>query len=216
MTPQPMPAQPTPVQPSASGSIILHAISKRYGDHVVLDGLGLVLPPASVTALTGPNGVGKTTVARLLLGLESPDAGTIDGLHGLRRSAVFQEDRLCAHLDAIANVRLVLARERLDTAEHELSLVGLEGDDASKPVRDLSGGQRRRVAIARALASNSDLVVLDEPFTGLDADTKPGVMAYVRERLIGRTAVLITHDASEVEFFGARVVRLRRGPGVVV
>jgi len=196
--------------------ITLHAISKRFGDHVVLDGIGLLLAPGSVTALTGPNGVGKTTVARLLLGLETPDAGTIDGLLGLRRSAVFQEDRLCAHLDAVANVRLVLDRERRDTAEQELALVGIEGEDATKPVRDLSGGQRRRVAIARALAAKSDLVILDEPFTGLDAETKPAVMAYVRERINGRTAVLISHDPGEVEFLGARVVRMRRGPGLVV
>jgi NitT/TauT family transport system ATP-binding protein len=197
-------------------AVTLNAVSKRYGDHVVLSGFGLVLEPGRVTALTGPNGIGKTTVARLLLGLEAPDAGTIDGLDGLRRSAVFQEDRLCAHLDAISNVRLVLDRERRAVAEEELALVGLEGEDASKPVRELSGGQRRRVAIARALAAPSDLVVLDEPFTGLDAETKPAVMAYVRERIAGRTAVLISHDPAEVKFFGARVVRLRQGPGLVV
>jgi NitT/TauT family transport system ATP-binding protein len=70
------------------------------------------------------------------------------------------------------------------------------------------------VAIARALAARADLVVLDEPFAGLDADTKPAVMEYVRERLAGRTAVLITHDRSEAEFLGARVVRLRHSPGL--
>lgn len=227
MTPHSDSSQPDasrPVSPRATTArqITLHAISKRYGAHVVLDGLGLVLEPGSVTALTGPNGVGKTTAARLLLGLEMPDAGTISGLHGLQRSAVFQEDRLCGHLDAVANVRLVLDRERRSgstaraAAKSELALVGIEGDDASKPVRDLSGGQRRRVAIARAMAARSDLVVLDEPFTGLDAETKPAVMAYVRERIAGRTAVLITHDPAEVEFFAARIVRLRQGPGLVV
>jgi NitT/TauT family transport system ATP-binding protein len=207
---------------SALTPVTLNAVTKRYGAHLVLDGLGLVLEQGTVTALTGPNGVGKTTVGRLLLGLESPDAGSVTGVQGLRRAAVFQEDRLCAHLDAVANVRLVLDRDRRPgptsraVAEQELALVGLEGDDASKPVRELSGGQRRRVAIARAMAARSDLVVLDEPFTGLDADTKPAVMAYVRERIAGRTAVLITHDPSEVEFFAARVVRLRQGPGLVV
>ncbi len=211
-----MTPQPTSPRATTASPITLRAVRKGFGDHLVIDGLGLVLEPGSVTALTGPNGVGKTTVARLLLGLESPDAGTVEGLHGLRRCAVFQEDRLCGHLDAVANVRLVLERERRDGAEQELALVGLERDDASKPVRDLSGGQRRRVAIARAMAATSDLVVLDEPFTGLDAETKPAVMAYVRERIAGRTTVLITHDPSEVEFFGARIVRLRHGPGLVV
>lgn len=196
--------------------VTLNAVTKRYGDHVVLDGLGLVFEPETMTALTGPNGIGKTTVARLLLGLETPDAGSVTGVQGLRRSAVFQEDRLCGHLDAVANVRLVLDRERRASAVEELALVGIAGEDASKPVRELSGGQRRRVAIARAMAVRSDLVVLDEPFTGLDAETKPAVMAYVRERIAGRTAVLITHDPAEVEFFAARIVRLRQGPGLVV
>lgn len=194
--------------------ITLRSVTKRYGSHTVLDGVGLVLEPGTVTALTGPNGVGKTTLARLLLGLETPDVGSIAGLDGLRRAAVFQEDRLCGHLDAVANVRLVLERSQRGVAEAELKLVGLEQADLSKPVRELSGGQRRRVAIARALAVGADLVVLDEPFTGLDADTKPAVMDYVRERLAGRTAVLITHDPVEAELLGARVVRLRHSPGL--
>lgn len=196
--------------------IILQGVTKRYGDHSVLSGVALILKPDSITALTGPNGVGKTTLARLLLGLEAPDSGTIDGVAGLRRAAVFQEDRLCAHLNAVANVRLVLGRGHRASAEQELALVGLGSDDVSKPVSELSGGQRRRVAIARAMAARAPLVVLDEPFTGLDADTKPAVMEYVREGLVGRTALFITHDPTEAEFLGARVVKLQHSPGIIV
>lgn len=196
--------------------IVLRAVTKRYDDHVVLAGVGLTLQPGSVTALAGPNGVGKTTLARLLLGLEAPDAGSITGLDGLRRAAVFQEDRLCSHLDAVANVALVLGRERRGAARDELLSAGLKPADLTKPVSALSGGQRRRVAIARALAVDAPFVVLDEPFTGLDADTKPAVMDYVRERLSGRTALLITHDAADASFLGARVVTLRHTPGIGV
>ncbi|PKQ19121.1 MAG: sulfate transporter [Actinobacteria bacterium HGW-Actinobacteria-8] len=197
-----------------AGRIVLRGVTKRYDDHAVLAGVRLVMEPESVTALTGPNGVGKTTLARLLLGLESPDSGTIDGVAGLRCAAVFQEDRLCGHLDAVANVRLVLDRDQRASAEEELAHAGLGSEHLSKPVSELSGGQRRRVAIARAMAARASLVVLDEPFTGLDADTKPAVMEYVRERLVGRTALLITHDPAEAKFLGARVVTLRHSPGL--
>ena len=197
-----------------SAAIALRGVTKRFGDHLVLDGIGLELERGTVTAVTGPNGSGKTTAARLLLGLETPDTGTVEGMAGLRRAAVFQDDRLCGHLDAVANVQLVLNRDRRADAMGELARVGLASAALEKPVRNLSGGQRRRVAIARAMAVGADLIILDEPFTGLDVDAKPEVMAYVRERLTGRTALLISHDPAEVTFFGAREVRLGRGPGL--
>ena len=197
-----------------SAAIAIRGVTKRFGDHLVLDGIGLELERGTVTAVTGPNGSGKTTAARLLLGLETPDTGTVEGMAGLRRAAVFQDDRLCGHLDAVANVQLVLNRDRRADAMGELARVGLASAALEKPVRNLSGGQRRRVAIARAMAVGADLIILDEPFTGLDVDAKPEVMAYVRERLTGRTALLISHDPAEVTFFGAREVRLGRGPGL--
>jgi len=83
-------------------------------------------------------------------------------------------------------------------------------------VSALSGGQRRRVAIARALAVEAPFMVLDEPFTGLDAETKPAVMDYVRERLSASTALLVTHDPAEASALGARVVTLRHTPGIGV
>jgi len=189
--------------------IALRGVTKRFGEQVVLDGLDLDLADGGVTAVMGPNGSGKTTLARLVLGLTTPDGGAITGLACRRGAVTFQEDRLCDQLTAVRNVRLVLDRSVSTTAVvTELSRVGLDGESLAKPVRDLSGGQRRRVAIVRALMADADLVVLDEPFKGLDADGKAVVMAYVRERRAGRTMLLITHEPSEAEYFGARVVEL--------
>lgn len=190
--------------------IALHAVSQRFGDQVVLDGFDLALEDGRVTALLGPNGSGKTTVGRLLLGLVTPSAGAVEGIAGLRRSAVFQEDRLCEQLSAVGNVRLVVARATSTARVHDaLAGVGLDDESMTKPVRSLSGGQRRRVAIVRALLAASDLVVLDEPFTGLDTAAKAQTLTWVRDRLVGRTALLITHDPAEATFFDARVVRLQ-------
>lgn len=199
----------TPAGPVAA----LTKVIKRFGDATVLEDFTLELGAGSVTALMGTNGAGKTTAARLLLGLEVPDAGAVALSQGLRAAAVFQEDRLCAHLSAVANLRLVLDRGRWVEIERELAAVGLDADAVDRPVRELSGGQRRRVAIARAMVMGADLLVLDEPFTGIDAETKAAVIDYVRER-VGRAAVLlITHDAADASALGARVVRLEDGRG---
>jgi len=193
--------------------ITLRGVAKRYGDQVVLDGLDLDLPDGAATAVMGPNGSGKTTLGRLLLGLEAPDAGEIAGLDGVRRAAVFQEDRLCEHLDAVANVRLVRPRGAAATAaETELRALGLDTASRHKPVSALSGGQRRRVAIARALLADADLLVLDEPFTGLDATARETVIPDVVRRCAGRTVLLVTHEAAEAAAFGARVVTLPTRP----
>jgi len=190
--------------------IRLRGVSKRYGAQVVLDGLDLDLPEARVTSVMGPNGAGKTTLARLLLGLAAPDAGTIDGLDGLSRAAVFQEDRLCDQLTATGNVLLVLDRHAsVSAVEAELESVGLNAESRAKPVRELSGGQRRRVAIVRAVMTTADLLVMDEPFKGLDAAGRALLMAYVREGGSQRTTLLITHDPDEAGWFGNHVVTIR-------
>ncbi|WP_372593403.1 ATP-binding cassette domain-containing protein [Actinotalea sp.] len=189
--------------------IRLRGITKAYGGQHVLDGLDLDLPDGRVTAVMGPNGVGKTTLARILLGLETPDAGTIDGLAGLSCAAVFQEDRLCGQLTAAGNVALVLERRTPPSAVHaELAAVGLDAESRAKPVRELSGGQRRRVVIVRALAADADLLVLDEPFKGLDATGRDLVMAHVRARSAGRTTLFITHDPGEAEQLGDQLIHL--------
>jgi NitT/TauT family transport system ATP-binding protein len=196
--------------PLTLNPVALRSVTRRYGDAIVLEDFDLELDEGQLTAIMGPNGCGKTTIARLILGIDSPDGGTIDGLGGRRAAAVFQEDRLCDHLSAVNNVRLVLDHHDRTHAEDHLRRAGLDDEALDRPVRTLSGGQRRRVAIVRALAGDADLVVMDEPFTGIDGESKASLMDYVRDRLRGRTALLITHDSREVKRFGARVVRLAK------
>ncbi|MBN2176095.1 MAG: ABC transporter ATP-binding protein [Demequinaceae bacterium] len=188
--------------------IALRKVTRRYDDVVVFDKLTLELDEEHVTAVMGSNGSGKTTIARLVLGLDAADGGTVSGLDGRRPAAVFQENRLCDHLSAVNNVCLVLDHPDRAYAEEHLRRAGLPDEAMHRPVRTLSGGQRRRVAIVRALAGDADLVVMDEPFSGIDADSKADLVQYIRDRLRGRTALLITHDAREAKQFGARVVKL--------
>ena len=181
-------------------------VSKQYSGQTVLDDVTLRLEPGSATALMGPSGGGKTTLLRLLAGLETPDSGQIKGVEGLRFCWVFQEDRLCESFDALANVRLVLPRARQPQAADMLAAVGLEEEDRNKPVANLSGGQRRRVALVRAVEAEGDVLVLDEAFKGLDRAVRAEVFQYIRERRAGRTLLLVTHDREEAEAFEAEVV----------
>lgn len=181
--------------------IVIKNLCKAYEGRPVLKDLTATLPAGRVTGLMAPSGAGKTTLLRLLMGLEQPDAGTITGLEGLRLSVVFQEDRLCDNLSAVNNIRLVNPALSVQAVQQALAQVGLAGA-SQQPACELSGGMRRRVAILRALLAEYDLLLLDEPFKGLDAATKASVMADTQQRICGRTVLFVTHDASELTALG--------------
>ena len=149
-------------------AIQVRNLSKSFGDKAVLRNFSADFPAGAVTAVMAPSGGGKTTLLRLLMGLETADGGTVEGLEGLRQSAVFQEDRLCENLSAQANLRLVNPSLSAKEAEEALAAVGLAGCGGQR-VAEFSGGMRRRVAILRALLARWDVLFLDEPFKGLDA-----------------------------------------------
>lgn len=152
----------------------------------------------------GPSGCGKTTLLRILLGLEAPDSGNIQGLENRKLSAVFQEDRLCENLSAYANIRLVCPSSvTKDMISKELTLVGLEGSE-QQPIRELSGGMKRRVAILRGLMADWDILLMDEPLRGLDTTTRDLVIKRILEKGAGKTIILVTHDEEEVRLLGAK------------
>lgn len=181
--------------------IVIENLCKAYEGKPVLDHFSAMLPAGSITGLMAPSGAGKTTLLRLLMGLETPDSGTITGLAGVCLSVVFQEDRLCDNLSAVSNIRLVNPALSVQEVERALDRVGLSGA-LWQPARALSGGMRRRVAILRALLAEYDFLLLDEPFKGLDKTTKETVMADTRQRIRGRTVLFVTHDASELAALG--------------
>lgn len=182
--------------------IVLENIRKAFDGRIVLDDVSMVLPEGKVSCIMAPSGRGKTTLLKILMGVEQADSGKILGLEGKRRSVVFQEDRLCGNLTPVSNIRLVSPKLKEETVLSAMEKAGLSGCE-NQPVTELSGGMRRRVSILRALLAEYDLLLLDEPFKGLDAETKAQVIADAKERCRGKTTLLVTHDAAEAWAMGA-------------
>ena len=181
-------------------------LCKAYGDRPVLENVSFTVG-VGVTALWGPSGVGKTTLLRILLGLEKPDSGELMGT-AVRWSAVFQEDRLLEGLDALGNLRFALGTDYEEAkAAAMLTALGLTWE-TGKPVREWSGGMKRRLALARALLAVSDAVALDEPFTGMDPETLQKAAALIRERGGGKNVLLATHDRDAIAALGWPVIQL--------
>ena len=176
--------------------LIIEDISKKFGDKQVLSHFSRRIPQGSCCAVMAPSGVGKTTLLRLILGLEKPDGGQILGVPS-SKAALFQEDRLFPRLSALKNIRMAVSKCSEAQAKTVLSALGL-GDCWDKPVSSLSGGQARRVALARALVHEGELLALDEPFTGLDEASRLQAAQVIRRLRCGRTLLLITHREEDL------------------
>lgn len=188
--------------------IVLSNICKSFGENRVLDCLSWAFPGGQISCVQGPSGCGKTTLLRLIAGLEKPDSGEIRGAEGKKISAVFQENRLLENLTAEKNLLLTARSGFTRTDARELlNDLGLSGAEQRRTC-ELSGGMQRRVAVARALAADYELLLLDEPLTGLDGETRLQVLRCIQDRLDGRTAVWITHDPDAAALLDAPVLRL--------
>ena len=187
--------------------ILVRGLCKRFEGKVVLRDFSARFAAGQTTCVMGPSGCGKTTLLNILMGFLTPDAGEVRGVPG-RLSAVFQEDRLLEGFSARANIAFVCPKLPAETIERHLAAVGL-AQDAGQPVRALSGGMRRRVAIVRAVLARGALLLLDEPFKGLDEDTRAAVADYLREETAGRTVLMVTHDPDEVALMGGRLFEMK-------
>jgi iron(III) transport system ATP-binding protein len=215
--------------PHADDALVCTGLRRSFGGTLAVDGVDLRVPRGSLTALLGPSGCGKTTVLRMVAGLLDPDAGeiVIDGrlvtgprvaVPPERRNVgmVFQDYALFPHLSVEENVAFGLRgrsrRARRARVADVLDLVGLAALGRRLPTA-LSGGQQQRVALARALAPEPDLILLDEPFSNLDASLRASVREDVRTilRRADQTAVFVTHDQEEALSLVDRVAVMKDG-----
>lgn len=193
------------VPASLKGDITLSHLQKVYEGEVVLADLSLTIPYGKTVCLMAPSGRGKTTLMRILAGLEAADAGNISYQGPV--AFVFQEDLLSLRLNAVQNAMLGRRGATAEEATLLLTELGL-GEHLKKPASALSGGMRRRVAIARALLSQAPLLLLDEALKGLDEATKERVAAVIRARAANKTVLAVTHDEEDARLLGGSIQRL--------
>ncbi len=192
--------------------LCIEHLSKKYGDLAVLQDLCLTMDQDTCYCLMSPSGSGKTTFLRILMGLEEADEGRIftqgEPKWPLKISAVFQEDRLCPSFSPLENVQMVLKEkwpeEKLVQAMTRL----LPEECLTRPVSTLSGGMKRRTAILRAVLAPSHMLLMDEPFTGLDEALKHEVIRCILENRRDRFLLITTHQEEDVGLLGGVRIRL--------
>jgi iron(III) transport system ATP-binding protein len=206
-------------------SVQLDNVSKSFGLTRAVEGVTLAVHPGELFAVLGPSGCGKTTLLRLIAGFERPESGTVtvgsravagDGTwvapERRRIGMVFQDYALFPHLTVARNVEFGCGRGNRDGPRRALELVGLQ-HKADRHPHELSGGERQRVALARALAPEPEVVLLDEPFSSLDATLRADLRREVELILrdAGATAILVTHDQEEALTLADRLALMRDG-----
>ena len=183
--------------------IQIKRISKAFEGKKVLSDVSFSVKKGECVALTGASGAGKTTLMRIIAGLEKPDSGEIIFTGTPRQTYVFQENRLLNNISVLENIlavapdkkRALYLLERLELSE-----------DKNKKAGDLSGGMKRRLAIARALCFSGDIYYLDEPLRELDSELADKTAALIKEEIKGKTALLITHDENYLNYLADRTV----------
>lgn len=183
--------------------IELCSVSMAYGEKQLFSGLSLAFSSPGQYAVLGPSGRGKTTLLRLIAGLECPQGGQVILPESARIAFCFQEDRLLPFKTVLENVSLVCSDP--EAARRWIEAVGLSGEENSYPAA-LSGGMKRRTSLARALAYDADILLMDEPFRALDEAMHEKMLALVRKAAKDKLLILVTHDETDAD--GMTVLRI--------
>ena len=164
----------------------------------------MIVPSGGRICLFGPSGIGKSTLLRLMMELETPDSGSVFYPEKLKKAVVFQEDRLLPFATVLRNLTLFGS---LSDAKRHLAALGLDGYEDALPSA-LSGGMKRRAAIARALTADGDILFLDEPFSGLDRETLARTAAHMTACSRGKTVIMVSHSKEEARLLEAELFPL--------
>lgn len=183
--------------------IQLNNLCKRYSDKVIFENYTRTFDFDGILLIQGKSGLGKTTLMRIIAGLEKADKGEIIK-SAEKVSFMFQEDRLIPFVTVLKNLTAVCSEEK---ALKYLKLMGLENEKDNSPLA-LSGGMRRRVALARALCFDSELVILDEPFKGLDEALKTEICQIIKEESKKRAFIIVSHDSEDAQILNAEIIEL--------
>jgi NitT/TauT family transport system ATP-binding protein len=182
-------------------------LNKAFGAHIVFENTTMSFSAGKRSVVMGESGCGKTTLLRMLMGLEPRDSGEIAGTPKYI-SAVFQEDRLLEEFSAVSNIAFATDKSVTDELIlRHLAELGLR-ESALQSAGELSGGMKRRVAIARAMLAKKELLLLDEPFKGLDDKNRERTAEYIKRHSDGVTTIIVTHDIDEVALMDAVLVRI--------
>lgn len=174
----------------------INDITVAYDNETVLSHLSYEFEDEKKYAIVGPSGMGKTTLLNILCGLKKPDSGELETTY-TRPACVFQDPRLFPWLTSLENVTLVCSDKQ--KAKDILTSLSLDADTLTKYPQELSGGMRQRVAIARALCFDGDIILMDEPFKGLDLEMRRHIREFVFHKLKNKTVIMITHESEDAQ-----------------
>ena len=188
--------------------LIIEKLGKRFGEKTVFENLSFICKDVGVTAIMGTSGIGKTTLLNIITGLEKATEGKITSTFS-KISYKFQEPRLFEWLTALENVAVVIdnKQEGESIARELLCAVGLS-ESLDKYPTELSGGMQQRVSLARTLAHGGDLLILDEPFSAVDVETRDVLISVVAEYAKSHAVLLVTHSQEEAEALDADIITL--------